>query len=71
MDYILDDTEISISPFSPTCLNCKHLIDDLPMVRKCAAFEQIPLHIWEGEPHNAPLPTQTNSIVFEPIEPNR
>jgi hypothetical protein len=21
--------------------------------------------------HNAPLPTQTNSIVFEPIEPNR
>jgi hypothetical protein len=21
--------------------------------------------------HNAPLPTQPNSIVFEPIEPNR
>jgi hypothetical protein len=68
MDYILDDTEISISRYSPTCLKCRHLVNDKPLVRRCKAFEQIPLHIWEGEPHNAPLPTQLNDIVFEPID---
>ncbi len=68
MYFVLDDTEISISGLSPTCMECKHMINAKPIVRKCKAFEQIPLHIWEGEPHNAPIPTQLNDIVFEPID---
>jgi len=58
---------------TPKCYNCKNAINLIGDPPTCAAFpDGIPDPIlWEGEPHNAPLPTQTNSIVFEPIEPNR
>ena len=65
MMFILDDTEITITPFSKVCLPCKHLID-YGEGRKCKAFKNIPLEIWEGKNNHKKPYRGDNGIVFTP-----
>lgn len=54
--------------YSEVCLNCKHFNSEV--FRKedrhtCAAFQQIPWEIWDGEnDHTQPFPGD-NGIQFE------
>ena len=68
-EIILDDTFAEIPPMSLVCHRCIHLIDGHSMIRECAAFEQIPLEIWEGkDKHTSRHPEQDNDIVFESLD---
>ncbi len=54
---------------SPTCSECKHLLDSL--ARRCRAFDDekgIPVKIWQGRiSHTEPYPGD-NGYHFEPKE---
>ncbi len=53
--YILDDSEVHKTIYSPVCTFCVHLINGLD--RECEAFKKIPDDIWEGEKrHTEPYP---------------
>jgi len=60
----IDDRELSIPEYSPVCTFCRHGKGK----RKCAAFSEIPLEIWEGRnDHTEPYPGD-NGIQFEPVK---
>ena len=64
--FVLDDTEVSIPVYSPVCEFCKNR--DYRGLRKCKAFDDIPLDIWEGRnKHTQPYPGD-KGIRFEPIQ---
>lgn len=66
---LIDDRELDIMPFSPLCTRCKHLESLAPRARRCLAFNEIPLKIWNGEKsHDKVHPKQLGNIVFEPKE---
>lgn len=55
MDTTIDDSELDISAISPVCALCARL--DITTVRRCQAFAEIPLEIWEGNnDHRLPFP---------------
>ena len=50
---MIDDRQFEIPSFSPVCTYCKHVVT----FRRCKAFDEIPLDIWNGEtPHTEPYP---------------
>jgi hypothetical protein len=56
------DKEFLIPKYSVVCSFCMHLIK----FRKCNAFNEIPLDIWNGDNnHLKPLSGQDNDIIFE------
>ena len=58
--YVLDDSE-GILPHEDTCMFCKHLT----AFRECAAFDEIPLQIWNGgRKHRRPY-SNDRGIRFE------
>lgn len=68
-EIILDDTFVEILPMSLVCHRCVHLLDGHSMIRKCKAFKQIPLDIWEGKnKHTIKHPKQDNDIVFTKLD---
>jgi hypothetical protein len=62
----IDDSELRIPALSPICTFCKHLLS----IRRCAAFDEIPLPIWKGENnHTRPYPGD-GGIRFEQVDPD-
>jgi len=62
----IDDREMGIPAFSPVCLYCKNLIN-YGLGRRCKAFKNIPLPIWEGKnKHNKPY-NGDGGIMFEKV----
>lgn len=60
----IDDSVIYNKIVSPVCDFCNHYKD----YRKCEAFNEIPLEIWNGgNQHRDPYPND-NGIQFESIE---
>lgn len=56
---------MTITP--PVCYECKHFIDNIDKPQ-CAAFDVIPMPIWDGtNDHRQPFPGD-NGIQFEPVE---
>lgn len=63
----LDDKELEIDKYSETCIRCVHLHRDYEG-RKCDAFNNIPLVIWNGHnDHKKPFKGD-NGIQFEAID---
>ena len=67
--FVLDDSSLTYSNFSKVCCFCKHLIAP----RRCQAFEEIPLEIWEGrDKHRGPYPGdggfQFEQVTAEELE---
>ncbi|MBU1101424.1 MAG: hypothetical protein KKA84_13575 [Bacteroidetes bacterium] len=70
MIYMIDK-EFSVSIYG-SCILCAHFDKDSwlksppeTVVRKCPAFEVIPLDIWEGQvQHMSILPDQKGEYVF-------
>ena len=63
---LVDDTEFLIDPFSDVCFWCKHLITPANKKRRCKAFDEIPLEIWQGEnKHTKPFKGD-GGIMYEP-----
>jgi hypothetical protein len=63
----IDDTELDILKYSPTCTKCKNLtsLD----TRTCKAFlKEIPLEIWNGDNNHRKPYKGDNSIQFEAID---
>ena len=62
----IDDREISIVRYSPTCSFCSHAEG----FRKCAAFgdNDIPLSIWEGKNKHTNPVDGDHGIQFEKWE---
>lgn len=59
-----------MTPQSPLCLKCKHLITALEWPGKCEAFDEIPIKFWEeGKRHDKKEPGQKNDLVYEPKKP--
>lgn len=61
---IVIDADLHIKLISSTCGLCRNLLD--PIERKCRAFDEIPLEIWNSigghrEPHEG-----DGGIMFEP-----
>lgn len=57
----IDDTALSVVLYSPVCSECVNRVD----FRKCRAFDEIPLDIWEGRnDHRQPFEGD-NGIQFE------
>ena len=50
MSFSLDDSVLSLVPFSPVCSLCKHWAGGLYSPRRCKAFgdADIPAEIWDG-----------------------
>ncbi len=61
---IIDDSELNIKAYSPTCFFCRHLKDDVK--RSCTAFDEIPLPIWNGDNNHRSAYTGDKGIQFEP-----
>ena len=62
----IDDSEIIYGWFSEVCTKCKHLQDGYS--RKCKAFDEIPIPIWEGKNNHTKPYKGDNGIQFEPIK---
>lgn len=63
-EYTLDDRELDIKTYSPTCFWCTHLTsqDD----RMCKAFPGgIPLELWNGDNDHTKPHKGDNGIMFE------
>ena len=59
----IDDRELNIKVYSPTCLLCKHLTSDID--RTCEAFpDGIPIEIWNGDNDHTKLYKGDNGIRF-------
>lgn len=55
MDLKIDESELDIPAISPVCAFCARL--DVTRIRRCQAFAEIPMEIWEGQnDHRAPYP---------------
>jgi len=67
MSYVQDDSMVAIAPYSVVCARCFHLIDN-GVGRKCKAFKEIPMSIWEGKNDHTEPYKGDNGIRFEPIE---
>jgi hypothetical protein len=69
-EFEIDKDMTELAEYKP-CIGCKHRLS--LSNKTCRAFQSgIPDEIWLGfNDHTAPIEGQTNSIVFEPIEPNR
>ena len=66
MDIELDDSELFIFAVSDVCSLCEH--HNFGEIRKCKAFQEIPIEIWEGKHnHKTPYPGD-NGIQFEEKE---
>jgi len=62
--YTLDDQELNIKIYSPTCFYCKHLIS--LENRICEAFlNGIPIEIWNGNNDHTKPYKNDNDIRFE------
>lgn len=58
---MIDDRRVTVPEYSPVCTFCIHRLD----YRKCAAFDEIPLEIWEGKnDHTEPF-EDDRGIQFE------
>jgi len=65
--YKLDDTEVNVAIYSPSCFFCKHLIGEADRCKTghCKAFKDIPVEIWNGDnDHKKPYPGD-HGIQFE------
>lgn len=71
-DFLIDDSELDVMPVSPTCNRCRHLDVDHWLETgeyRCAAFQPIPLEIWNGE-HDHKTPYKGDGgIRFEAVKP--
>lgn len=68
MDELTLDKDMGNLLISPICAYCKHYSPKLGKLRRCTAFENIPLVIWSGENnHKKPYPGD-RGIRFEPAE---
>lgn len=60
----IDDRELNIKIYSPTCFHCIHLIHDEKRV--CKAFpDGIPIEIWNGDNDHKKPYKGDNGIMFE------
>ena len=65
---MVDDREFLIDAFSDVCFWCKHLITSDKEKRKCKAFNEIPLDIWQGKNKHTKPYKGDGGIRYEPIE---
>lgn len=67
-NYQLDkDHANSVMVISPVCFNCHHFKRSDLSERRCSAFGNIPLEIWNGQnDHTKPYP-KDNGIRFESV----
>jgi len=62
--YTLDDRELNIKIYSPTCFYCKYLIS--LENRTCEAFpNRIPIEIWNGDNDHIKPYKGDNGIQFK------
>ena len=63
MTIVLDE-ELEYTPYSNVCAYCKYLDREHSGKPRCAAFDVIPLEIWDGNnKHLEPYPGD-NGILF-------
>ena len=60
---LIDDRELDNLKYSPVCITCKHLKS--VELRACAAFEKIPLEIWNGKNKHTRPYKNDNGIQWE------
>lgn len=71
-DLIFDDSEFDVVEYSPVCMRCVHW-DETHWLEtgkhRCAAFDAIPVTIWNGE-HDHKTPYEGDGgVSFEPVTP--
>jgi hypothetical protein len=63
---IIDDSEMGIPAFSPVCIYCKNLLDN-GLGRRCKAFKNIPMPIWQGKNNHKKAYRGDGGITFDKI----
>lgn len=64
----IDDRCFSRRLYPVYCLLCKHFTGDVMGPWKCAAFDEIPVEIWEGRADHREPYEGDQGIQFEPGE---